>query len=199
MSNSVDLLPFFVDSRRTLSNCCRSCVKLRRYFVDLEQECWGGGALVGSSSYVKMKRKENRSFECSSELIKDGLGSVDNNVVSETLTYLMIQCDSFSSISGHILLIYQNGIEWFHKVYRVIQNKAAPYLVKMRNGPWKLRIAFSNTIYSTIIWRVSWSTIDYLRLNESLCKMSSIYFWPFLGDFGVITHVTYGSSKKFKI
>ena len=45
----------------------------------------------------------------------------------------------------------------------------------------------------------SCSTIDYLRLNESLCKMSTIYFWPFLGDFGVITHVTYGSSKKFKI
>ena len=81
----------------------------------------------------------------------------------------------------------------------MIQNKAAPYLAKMRNGPWKLRIAFSNTIYSTIIWRVSCSTIDYLRLNESLCKMSSIYFWPFLGDFGVITHVTYGSSKKFKM
>ena len=34
-----------------------------------------------------------------------------------------------------------------------------------------------------IIWRVSCSTIDYLRLNESLCKMSSIYFgrfWAFL-------------------
>ena len=69
----------------------------------------------------------------------------------------------------------------------------------MRNGPWKLRIAFSNTIYSTIIWRVSCSTIDYLRLNKLLCKISSIYFWPFLADFGVITHVTCGSSKKFKI
>ena len=84
-------------------------------------------------------------------------------------------------------------------MYRVIQNKGPPYLANMRNIPWKLRIAFSNTIYSTTIWRVSCSTIDYLRLNESLCKMSSIYFWTFLGDFGVITHVTYGSSKKFKM
>ena len=41
-----------------------------------------------------------------------------------------------------------------------------------------MSIIFSITTHLDIIYRVSHSTIDYLRLNESLCKMSSIgRFW----------------------
>ena len=76
--------------------------------------------------------------------------------------------------------------------------KSTPHPTKMKKAPEKLSIAFSNRTYLDIIWRVSCSTIDFLRLNESLCKMSSIYFWTFLDVFGVITHVTYGSSKNSK-
>ena len=83
-------------------------------------------------------------------------------------------------------------------MYRVIKSPDPPSRAEMKNPAGKLSIAFSNTTYLNIIWRVSCSTIDYLRLNESLCKMSSIYFWTFLGVFGVIIHVTYGSSRMFK-
>ena len=80
----------------------------------------------------------------------------------------------------------------------MIQNSVPPYLAEMRNVPWKLRIAFSNTIYLKIICRLSWCTTEYLPLNDSLSKMSSIHFRTFFDVFDVITHVTYGSSKNFK-
>ena len=54
------------------------------------------------------------------------------------------------------------------------QNKAPPYLAEMRNIPWKLRIAFSDTIYSKTILRVSCCTTDYLSENEPLCNMNGI-------------------------
>ena len=63
--------------------------------------------------------------------------------------------------------------------YRLIKSPAPPYPAKRKNAPEKLSIAFSNTTYLNIIWRVSCSTIDYLRLSDSFCKMSSIYFWTF--------------------
>lgn len=99
------------------------------------------------------------------------------------------------------ILFFKYFIESFFEtyiIYGVIQSSVPPYLVEMRNAPWKPRIALSHKIYLKIIWRLSCCTTDYLPLNDSLCKMSSIHFWTFFGVFGVITHVTYGSSKKFK-
>ena len=75
--------------------------------------------------------------------------------------------------------------ECWHLAFKKIKNpnnpkpraKAhAPYWANMRNVPWKLRLAFLNTIYSKNIWRGSGYTIDYLRLGDRKC----ICFWTFL-------------------
>ena len=82
-------------------------------------------------------------------------------------------------------------------IYRVIQNKGPPYGADLRNVPWKLKIAFSNTIYSKTIWRVTCCATDYLPMNESLCKMSSIYFWLF-ERFAVSSPTSLGSTKEIE-
>ena len=65
----------------------------------------------------------------------------------------------------------------------VIKSSVPPSQVEWVDIPRKLSIAFSNAIYLEIIWRVSYSTIDYLHLNKSLCKMSDINSWTFLDVF----------------
>ena len=61
-------------------------------------------------------------------------------------------------------------------LYRVIQNKGPPYLGEIRNIQWKLRIAFSNTIYLTIIW--SFLGLQHLPRTRFLGKPKKVNFYP---------------------
>ena len=98
-------------------------------------------------------------------------------------------------VKGNFVLAIVFHLQYF---LQGVSKFCPPCRAEMRNVPRKPRIAFSNTIYSESFWRVSCSATGYLRLNEALCKKSSIYFGTILDVFGAITHVTYESAKIFK-
>ena len=54
------------------------------------------------------------------------------------------------------------------------KNVPPPSRAEMKNPPEKLRIAFSNTTYLNIIWRFSSTTMHYLCLYDSYCKMNHV-------------------------
>ena len=58
----------------------------------------------------------------------------------------------------------------------MIKISRPPSRAEMKRFLWKVKIAFSNTINLNIIWRISWSTINYLRRNDSATEISHVCF-----------------------
>ena len=61
-----------------------------------------------------------------------------------------------------------------------VQSYCPPSWLKLVIAYEKLRVAFSNTIYSKKNSRISTYTIDYISRSDQFCKMSDVYFWRFL-------------------
>ena len=71
------------------------------------------------------------------------------------------------------------------------QKFVPPSRAEMKNPPGKLSIAFSNTIYLNIIWKVSTSEINHLRLSESFTKIDNVSFVLFFGHFDSLFYLTH--------
>ena len=54
------------------------------------------------------------------------------------------------------------------------QKNVPPSRAEKKNSPGKLSIAFSNTTFLDIIWRFSSTTMHYLCLYDSYCKMNHV-------------------------
>ena len=73
----------------------------------------------------------------------------------------------------------------------VIKNSYPPSRAEMKNRPGKPSIAFSNKIYLNIIWKVSTSGINYLRLSESFTKINNVSFVLLFGHFDSLFNLTH--------
>ena len=63
----------------------------------------------------------------------------------------------------------------------MIQTLGPPYPAILAIAYEKLGIAFSNTIYLKIIWRLSTAPIDYIRCSDQFCKISDVFFLTIFG------------------
>ena len=62
-------------------------------------------------------------------------------------------------------------------IYRVIKKTYPPSRAEMKNPPGKLSIAFSNTTYLDIIWKISWRVSKFKTCFFGLSKKA--HFWHF--------------------